>query len=96
MVNGNLTRTAIILLGKPESTIYLGNCSPRITWVLYDKDKFEKDYEHFSPPYIDSMDEVFGKIRNLKFRYLKDGSLFPEEVDQYDAQNIREALSRPR
>lgn len=93
MLDGRLNRTAIILLGKPESTVHLGYSSARITWVLYDKDKNEKDYEHLSPPFIVSMDEVFAKIRNLKFRYLKEGTLFPEEVDQFDAQNIREALS---
>jgi ATP-dependent DNA helicase RecG len=29
----------------------------------------------------------------LKYRYIKDGTLFPEEVDQYDPFNIKEALS---
>src|SRR5690606_553589 len=91
--NGLLTRAAIILLGKPESSVYLKPANPQISWVLYDKDKVEKDYEHFSPPYILSVNAVYGKIRNLKYRYMKDGTLFPEEVDQYDPQNIREALS---
>jgi ATP-dependent DNA helicase RecG len=40
-----------------------------------------------------SVDKVFAKIRNLKYRYIKDGSLFPEEVDRYDPYNIKEALS---
>ncbi len=43
--------------------------------------------------YILAADEVFAKLRNLKYRYLKDGTLFPDEVDQYDPQNIKEALS---
>lgn len=38
------------------------------------------------------MDEVFHKVRNLKYRYMKEGTLFPEEVDQYDPYIIREAL----
>jgi ATP-dependent DNA helicase RecG len=93
LVNGQLTRTAILLLGKPESVVHLSPLQPQISWVLYNKDKEERDYRHFEPPYMLAIDEVYTKIRNLKYRYLKEGSLFPDEVDQYDPQNIREALS---
>ena len=93
LVNGQLTRTAILLLGKPEAVVHLSPLQPQISWVLYNKDKVERDYQHFEPPYILAVDEVYAKIRNLKYRYLKDGTLFPEEIDQYDAKNIKEALS---
>ncbi len=93
LVNGKLTRTAILLLGKPEAAAHLSPLQPQISWVLYDKDKIEKDYQHFELPYIEAVDMVFSKIRNLKYRYLKEGTLFPEEVDQYDPKNIKEALS---
>ena len=93
LVNGQLTRTAILLLGKPEAVAHLSPVQPQISWVLYNKDKVERDYQHFEPPYILAVDEVYAKIRNLKYRYLKDGTLFPEEIDQYDAKNIKEALS---
>ena len=93
LVNGQLTRTVILLLGKPEAVVHLSPLQPQISWVLYNKDKVERDYQHFEPPYILAVDEVYAKIRNLKYRYLKDGTLFPEEIDQYDAKNIKEALS---
>ncbi len=93
MVNGKITRAAVLLLGKPEATAQLNPVQPQISWVLYSKEKIEKDYQHFYPPYINAVDEVFAKIRNLKYRYLKEGTLFPDEVDQYDQQNIKEALS---
>lgn len=93
LVNGQLTRTAILLLGKPEAVVHLSPLHPQISWVLYTKDKIERDYQHFEPPYILAVDDVYSKIRNLKYRYLKDGTLFPEEIDQYDANNIKEALS---
>ncbi len=93
LVNGQLTRTVILLLGKPEAVAHLSPVQPQISWVLYNKDKVERDYQHFEPPYILAVDEVFAKIRNLKYRYMKDGTLFPDEVDQYDPQNIKEALS---
>lgn len=93
-VSGQVTRTAIILLGEPESEHFISPAIARITWVLKDKDNKEKDYEHFSCPFLLSTDRVFSKIRNLKYRYIRDmDSLFPEEVDQYDPLNIREALT---
>ena len=93
LVAGQLTRSAIVLLGMPEAVVHLSPLQPQISWVLYNKDKVERDYQHFEPPYILAVDEVYAKIRNLKYRYLKDGTLFPEEIDQYDAKNIKEALS---
>lgn len=93
LVSSQFTRTAILLLGKPEAVVHLSPLQPQISWVLYTKEKVERDYQHFEPPYILAVDEVYAKIRNLKYRYLKDGTLFPEEIDQYDAKNIKEALS---
>ncbi|SRR6266542_407881 len=92
-INGQVTRAAIILLGKPESEHFISPAVAGITWVLRDKDKVEKDYAHFSCPFILSVDALFGKIRNLKYRYIKSGTLFPDEVDQYDPFSIKEALS---
>jgi ATP-dependent DNA helicase RecG len=92
-INGKISRAAIILLGKPESEHFLSPGIAHITWVLKDKDNIEKDYQHFSCPLILAVDKVLSIIRNLKYRYLKDDTLFPEEVDQYDPFNIKEALS---
>ena len=92
-INGSITNACIILLGKPESEHYLAPAIARITWVLKTIDNNEKDYEHFTCPFILSIDKVFGKIRNLKYRYIKNGTLFPEEVDRYAPYNIKEALS---
>jgi len=92
-IKGQVTRTAILLLGKSESSHWLNPATPTITWILKDRDGIEKDYEHFSCPVLISAGEVFRKIRNLKYRYMSEGSLFPEEVDQYDPYIIREALN---
>jgi ATP-dependent DNA helicase RecG len=92
-INGQITRAAIILLGKPESEHYLTPAVAKISWILKDRDNISKDYEHFSCPFILSVEELYGKIRNLKYRYLADGTLFPEEVDSYDPYIIREALN---
>ena len=92
-IQGKITRTSILLLGKAESDHFLNPATSRITWILKDRDNLEKDYEHFECPLILSTEKVYAKIRNLKYRYIPDGTLFPEEVDQYDPYIIREALN---
>ena len=92
-IQGKITRTAILLLGKPESEHFISPAIAKISWILKDRDNLEKDYEHFSCPFLLSVEEVYQKIRHLKYRYLPDGSLFPEEVDSYDPYIIREALN---
>ncbi|MFY0664460.1 MAG: putative DNA binding domain-containing protein [Natronospirillum sp.] len=91
-INGQITRTAVLLLGSAEATHFLNPASATVTWLLKDRDGIERDYQHFGCPLLLCVDEVFHKIRNLKYRYMKEGTLFPEEVDQYDPYIIREAL----
>lgn len=92
-INGNLTNAAIVLLGKAESEHFISPAQAKITWILKDKDNLELDYQHFSCPFLLNVEAVYSKIRNLKYRYIRDGSLFPEEIEQYDPYIIREALN---
>ena len=92
-IKGKITNTAILLLGKPESEHFLAPSIAKISWILKDRDNIEKDYEHFTCPFFLNIQEVYQKIRNLKYRYLQSGNLFPEEVDQYAPYIIREALN---
>lgn len=91
-IKGKITRTALILLGKEESEHYLDS-SVKIRWNLKTIDNQDKDFEIFSVPFLLSVDEVYKKIRNLKYRYLRDGTLFPDEVLRYEPFNIRESLN---
>ncbi len=91
-INGQITKTAIILLGKPEAAHYLAPATAHITWVLKDKDNNDKDYAHFTVPMILAVDRVFAKVRNLTYRHISGETLFPLEVSQYDPWVIREAL----
>jgi ATP-dependent DNA helicase RecG len=91
-INGQITNTAIILLGKPEAAHFLSPAIAHITWVLIDKDNNERDYTHFSAPLILAVDRVYTKIRNLTYRYISEETLFPLELSQYDPWVIREAL----
>jgi len=91
-ISGKVTRTAIILLGRNEAEHFLSPAIARITWVLRDQNGIEKDYQHFGPPLIQAVEQVFAKVRNLTYRYLPNASLFPTEVTQYDPWVIRETL----
>jgi ATP-dependent DNA helicase RecG len=91
-IGGRITRAAIILLGRPESEALLSPAKAQITWVLMDERGVEQDYAHFHPPLLMNSEAVFGKIRNLTYRYLKKSALFPDEVSRYDPWVIREAL----
>lgn len=92
-IQGKITRAAIILLGKDESEHFLSPSVARISWILKDENNVEKDYEHFGPPFLLNIDAVYAKIRNLKYRYLLDNTLFPTEVTKYEPYVIREALN---
>lgn len=92
-IKGKITRTAIILLGKSESEHYLIPSIAKIRWVLKTLSNEEKDYDIFPPPFILNIDKVYEKIRNLKYRYLPKGTLFPNEVLRYEPFNIREAIN---
>ena len=92
-IKGKITRTAIILLGKEESEHFINPAEIKIRWLLKDANGNDKDYAIFSCPMILAVDKVYGKIRNLKYRYIKDGTLFPDEVNQYEPYSIREALN---
>ena len=70
----------------------LPNCHPQLTWILKDKDGFERDYKHFSPPLLLAVDALLTNVRNLTCRVLPWGTLFPVEVLQYDPWVLREAL----
>lgn len=90
--DGQLTRAAILLLGKPSVAHKIAPAVAQISWSLQDEENEVVDYEHFSIPFIITVDNVLSKIRNLTMRELPGGTLFPETVKQYDDYTIREAL----
>lgn len=92
MLDGKLTRAAIILLGKPVSVFKLRPAVVEVTWTLRDDRQEVVDYEHFTAPFILTVDQILSKIRNLTMRELPGGTLFPDTMKQYDDYTIREAL----
>ena len=93
IIKGRITRSAIILLGKAESEHFISSAEATIRWMLKDAKGNDKDYHIESCPLLLAVDKIYAKIRNLKYRYIKDGTLFPDEIDQYEPFVIREAIN---
>ena len=89
---GEVTHTALLLLGRPEAATLLSPAVAKISWILKDADNRELDYEHFGPPFLLAGDRLQNRIRNLVVRTMPSGTLFPKEITQYDPWVIREAL----
>ena len=92
---GKITNAAIVLLGKAESEVLISPAVAKIRWVLKDRAGNERDFVVESCPLLMAIEKIYGKIRNLKYRYINPDlqSLFPEELDTYDPYVIREAIN---
>lgn len=89
---GAVTNTAVLLLGRSESATLLAPAVAKLSWILKDASNRELDYEHIGPPFLLAGDRLLKRIRNLIVRALPSGTLFPQEITQYDPWVIREAL----
>jgi len=89
-VNGEMTRAALILLGKSESSYHL---LPGIAHIVWKLDAEETAYEHFGPPFLTNVDAVYSHIRNIKFKIQPFNLLIPIELHKYDSWIVLEALN---
>ncbi len=92
-IKGRMTRAALLLLGREEAEHFLLPAEAKIRWLLKDHLGNDRDYALFGMPLLLAVDKVYAKIRNLKYRYIREGTLFPDEIDQYEPYAIREALN---
>jgi ATP-dependent DNA helicase RecG len=89
-INGKITNTAILLLGKEESAHYISPAVAQITWKL---DTEESAYEHFEIPLFITVNKIVQRIRNVKYKFFPDNQLIATEVQKYDTEVILEALN---
>lgn len=89
-IGGKITNTAIILLGKTESTHFISPSVAQITWKL---DTDQKAYEHFGTPLFLSINDVLKQIRIVRHKFFPNNQLIATEVLNYDAEVILEALN---
>ncbi|WP_280553454.1 RNA-binding domain-containing protein [Halomonas sp. 25-S5] len=87
--SGRITRTALLLLGKPESVWHLSPHPAQLTWKL---EGAERAYQHFAPPFLLTTTQLYQRIRNIQLRLLPQDELLPIEVSKYDQKIVLEAL----
>ena len=74
--------TAQITGGKsPDIQISIYPAVAQITWTWEDEEGIVQDYEHFSIPFILTVDKVLGKIRNKTLYYGNGGSFIPATIE---------------
>ncbi len=88
-IDGKVTRTALLLIGKEESVHFLDHIA-QIDWKL--STKKETAAEIFTIPFLLSTTAVLGKIRNYRFKIYPNNTLIPAEVWKYDEKTILEGL----
>lgn len=86
---GQVTRAALLLLGRAESAYLLSPHPAQMTWKLVGP---ETAYEHFGPPFLLATSQLYQRIRNIQLRLLPDDELLPHEVSKYDQKVVLEAL----
>ncbi|CAN0450926.1 unnamed protein product, partial [Phaeothamnion confervicola] len=91
-VNGQLTRAALVLLGKPEAATCLGGPTPRLTWVLTDHTGTIQTHQHFDLPLVMAIDQLVAKLRIIEVSLLPPRQTAPLNLPNYDNWVIREAL----
>lgn len=88
-INGNITRTALLLLGKEEATHYLGHIA-QIVWRL--RTPTENAGNIFTIPLLLSTSKLNDSIRNYRIKIFPNNSLIPAEVWKYDTKTVLEAI----
>lgn len=88
-INGKITNTALLLLGKEESVHHLNHIA-QIVWRLDIGE--ERAANIFHPPFLLSAINVRKAIRNYQFKIFPNNALLPAEVWKYDSRSILEAL----
>lgn len=86
---GQITRTALLLLGRADRAYLLSPHPAQMTWKLVGQ---ETAYEHFGPPFLLETSQLYQRIRNIQLRLLPDDELLPHEVSKYDQKVVLEAL----
>ncbi len=88
-IGRQITRTALLLLGKEESVHKIGHIA-QIVWRLRTQDENAGDI--LTPPFMLKTSELLNKIRNYRIKIFPNNSLIPAEVWKYDTKTILEAL----
>ncbi|RYH32690.1 MAG: transcriptional regulator, partial [Alcaligenaceae bacterium] len=86
--HGQLTRTALLLLGRAESARWLSPNPAEILWKV----PTERIADPFGPPFLLTTTEVGLRIRNPNIKLFPATELLAVELARYDTQVILEGL----
>lgn len=90
--NGQLTRAALILLGREESMNKMDDIPAGMRWILRDRDGTPLDSEVMGTPYLLSVERMCGKIRNVVYPMYEKGTIIRTNLRTYDETLLREAF----
>lgn len=87
--DGQITRTAMLLVGKSEKVYKLNHIS-QIVWKCFQDGEVFGDI--YTIPYIKATTDLRSRIRNYRFKIYPEDSMIPAEVWKYDKRSILEGL----
>lgn len=87
--DGQITRTAMLLVGKSEKVYKLNHIS-QIVWKCFQDGEVFGDI--YTIPYIKATTDLRSRIRNYRFKIYPEDSMIPAEVWKYDNRSILEGL----
>lgn len=87
--DGQITRTALLLVGKSEKVYKLNHIS-QIVWKCFQDGEVFGDI--YTIPYIKATTDLRSRIRNYRFKIYPEDSMIPAEVWKYDKRSILEGL----
>ena len=88
-INGVLTRTALLLLGRAECVHLLSPHPAEIAWTL----PAERILEPYGPPFLLTVNEVLAHIPLYNIKLFPNNQLMATMVRNYDVRVILEALN---
>lgn len=88
-INGQITRTALLLLGKETSSHLIGHIA-QMVWRLHSAE--ERAAKVFQPPFLLTAIKLRETIRNYQIKIFPNNALLPAEVWKYDSRTLLEAL----
>lgn len=88
-INGQITRTALLLLGKETSSHLIGHIA-QMVWRLHSAE--ERAAKVFQPPFLLTAIKLRETIRNYQIKIFPNNALLPAEVWKYDSKTLLEAL----
>lgn len=86
---GRVTRAALLLLGRAQAVHHLQPAVAQITWRLEGE---ERTYEHFGPPFLLTVNDLYAQIRNTNQKIDVPQRLVPLEFPKYEKWVVLEAL----